>query len=156
LLTASDYEVTRQAAINDIGGLIELIQPLEQQGLLVKRTREQLEMSIEQFTVMERDGLITACVAVIPYIENNMAELACLAVHADYRNAGRGDLMLKFAEDQAESMAMKGLFVLTTQTSHWFRERGFETLKLADLPVKRRSLYNYSRKSRVYYRQLMV
>ncbi len=154
LVTAGDYEVTRQAGIEDIGGIIELIQPLEQQGLLVKRSREQLEMSIEQFYVMERDGLITACVAVIPYPENAMAELACLAVHADYRKAGRGDAMLKFAENQAEGQAMKGLFVLTTQASHWFRERGFETLKLADLPVKRRSLYNYHRISRVYYMSL--
>ena len=95
LVTASDYEVTRQATVDDIGGIIELIQPLEQQGLLVKRSREQLEMSIEQFYVMERDGLITACVAVIPYPENSMAELACLAVHADYRKSGRGDAMLQ-------------------------------------------------------------
>jgi len=154
LVTASDYEVTRQAGIGDIGGIIELIQPLEQQGLLVKRSREQLEMSIKQFYVMERDGLITACVAMIPYPENGMAELACLAVHKDYRKAGRGDAMLKFAENQAQALAMKGLFVLTTQASHWFRERGFETMKLADLPVKRRSLYNYQRQSRVYYRSL--
>ncbi|MFW2440450.1 MAG: amino-acid N-acetyltransferase [Arenicellales bacterium] len=154
LVMASDYEVTRQAGIDDIGGIIGLIQPLEQQGLLVKRSREQLEMSIEQFYVMERDGLITACVAVIPYPENGMAELACLAVHADYRKAGRGDAMLKFAESQAQALTMQGLFVLTTQASHWFLERGFETMKLADLPVKRRSLYNYHRQSRVYFRSL--
>ncbi|NOY16402.1 MAG: amino-acid N-acetyltransferase [Gammaproteobacteria bacterium] len=154
LVTASDYEVTRQAGIEDIGGIIGLIQPLEQQGLLVKRSREQLETSIKRFYVMERDGLITACAAVIPYPENGMAELACLAVHTDYRKAGRGNTMLKFAENQAKALAMKGLFVLTTQASHWFRERGFETLKLTDLPVKRRSLYNYHRKSRVYYRSL--
>ena len=154
LVTASDYEVTRQATIGDIGGIIELIQPLEQQGLLVKRSREQLEISIEQFYVMERDGLITACVAVIPFPENNMAELACLAVHADYREAGRGDEMLQFAEKQAKKLAMSALFVLTTQASHWFRERGFETLELAKLPVKRRSLYNYQRKSMVYFRSL--
>ena len=154
LVTASDYEVTRQATIDDIGGIIELIQPLEQQGLLVKRSREQLEISIEQFYVMERDGLITACVAVIPFPENNMAELACLAVHADYREAGRGDTMLQFAEKQAKKLGMSALFVLTTQASHWFRERGFETLELAKLPVKRRSLYNYQRKSLVYFRSL--
>jgi len=85
-----------------------------------------------------------------------MAELACLAVHADYRKAGRGDALLKFAESQAETQATNGLFVLTTQASHWFRERGFETLKLADLPVKRRSLYNYRRNSRVYLKKLKV
>ncbi len=154
LVTASDYEVTRQAATDDIGGIIELIQPLEQKGLLVKRSREQLEMSIDQFYVMERDGLVTACIAVIPYKENGMAELACLAVHTDYRKAGRGDAMLKYAEVRAEELNMQGLFVLTTQASHWFRERGYEPMKLVDLPVKRRSLYNYNRKSHVYFRSL--
>ena len=154
LLTASDYEVTRQATVDDIGGIIELIQPLEEQGLLVKRSREQLEIAIEQFNVMERDGLITACAAVIPYAENNMAELACLAVHADYRNSGRGDKLLLRAEMQAKKQGLDALFVLTTQASHWFRERGFEIMDLADLPVKRRLLYNYSRKSRVYFRSL--
>jgi amino-acid N-acetyltransferase len=154
LVTASDYEVTRQAGVDDIVGIIDLIQPLEQQGLLVKRSREQLESLIKQFYVMERDGLITACAAVIPYPENNMAELTCLAVHADYRNAGRGEAMLQFAEENARSLSLSGLFVLTTQASHWFRERGFETLKLADLPVKRRSLYNYHRKSWVYLKSL--
>jgi amino-acid N-acetyltransferase len=154
LVTASDYEVSRQATIDDIGGIIELIQPLEEQGMLIRRSREQLEMTIDQFYVMERDGLITACAMLIPYPENNMAELACLAVHADYRNAGRGDSMLQFAEKQALKLGLDALFVLTTQASHWFRERGFETLKLADLPVKRRSLYNYQRNSRVYFRSL--
>lgn len=154
LVTASDYEVSRQATIDDIGGIIELIQPLEEQGMLIRRSREQLEMTIDQFYVMERDGLITACAMLIPYPENNMAELACLAVHADYRNAGRGDSMLQFAEKQASELGLDALFVLTTQASHWFRERGFETLKLADLPVKRRSLYNYQRNSRVYFRSL--
>lgn len=155
LLTASDYEVTRQATVEDIGGIIELIRPLEQQGLLVKRSREQLEISIEQFYVMERDGLITASAAVIPYPENRMAELACLAVHADYQKSGRGDLMLQFAEKKARELDMNALFVLTTQASHWFRERGFETLDLASLPVKRRSLYNYQRRSLVYFRSLV-
>lgn len=154
LVTASDYEVTRQAGVDDIVGIIELIQPLEQQGLLVKRSREQLESLIKQFYVMERDGLITACAAVIPYPENNMAELACLAVHADYRNAGRGDTMLQFAKENTRSLRLSGLFVLTTQASHWFRERGFHLLKLVDLPVKRRSLYNYRRNSRVYYQSI--
>jgi len=84
-----------------------------------------------------------------------MVELACLAVHADYRKSGRGDLMLQYAEKKARELDMNALFVLTTQASHWFRERGFETLDLASLPVKRRSLYNYQRRSLVYFRSLV-
>jgi amino-acid N-acetyltransferase len=151
LITNSAYEVMRPATVDDIGGIIELIKPLEEQGLLVKRSREQLEMSIEQFFVMERDGLVTACAALIPYPENRMAELACLAVHEDYRNAGRGDALLEYALESSLEQGLEAIFVLTTQASHWFRERGFNTLDMAKLPVKRRSLYNYSRNSRVYF-----
>ena len=151
LVTASAYEVTRPATVDDIGGIIELIEPLEEQGLLVKRSREQLEMTIDQFFVMERDGMVTACAALIPYPENGMAELACLAVHEDYRNAGRGDALLDYARKKSMKLGLDAVFVLTTQASHWFRARGFTTLDLPDLPVKRRLLYNYSRNSRVYF-----
>ena len=99
-------------------------------------------------------GLITACAALIPYPENGMAELACLAVHDNYRKSGRGDAMLQFAEKKVRELSMNAIFVLTTQASHWFRERGFEKLEMSSLPVKRRSLYNYHRKSLVYFRNL--
>jgi len=154
LVTAGDFEVTRPARIDDIGGIIELISPLVEQGLLVKRTRETLETSIDQYYVRDRDGLVTACAALLPYQEEGMAELACLAVHEDYRNAGRGDALLEHAEMQARELGLKALFVLTTQASHWFRERGFEPQDVARLPVRKRDLYNYQRNSRVYLKPL--
>jgi amino-acid N-acetyltransferase len=154
LITASGYEKTRPARVDDIGGIIELIEPLEQQGLLVKRSREQLEMDIGNFFVSDRDGLITACAALIPYVEDEMGEMVCLAVHEDYRNAGRGDSLLQDAEARARETGLKAIFVLTTQASHWFRERGFEVLPIEHLPIKKRQLYNYQRKSRVYIKYL--
>ena len=154
LLSAEDFEVTRQASVDDIHGIAELIAPLEAQGLLVKRTREDLEMCIDKFYVMERDGLITACAALISYQDEGLAEMASLAVHPDYRNSGRGDAMLRYAESRAREARAHGLFVLTTQASHWFRERGFVSLELGKLPVKRRQLYNYRRNSRVYFKQI--
>jgi amino-acid N-acetyltransferase len=154
LISSGDYEVTRQANVDDIHGIAELIAPLEEQGLLVKRSREDLEMCIDKFIVMDRDGLVTACAAMIAYPDDGLAEMASLAVHVDYRNAGRGDAMLKHIEHLATDADMQGLFVLTTQASHWFRERGFNSLELGKLPVKRRQLYNYRRNSRVYLKSL--
>ena len=154
LLTAEEFEVTRQAGVDDIHGIAELTAPLEHQGLLVQRGREDLEKCIDKFFVMERDGLVTACAALFIYADEGLAEMASLAVHPDYRNSGRGDAMLRHAEQRARAAAAEGLFVLTTQASHWFRERGFTSLELAKLPVKRRQLYNYRRNSRVYFKQL--
>ncbi|HBE91932.1 MAG TPA: amino-acid N-acetyltransferase [Gammaproteobacteria bacterium] len=156
LISAGEYEVTRQADVDDIHGIAELIAPLEEQGLLVKRSREDLEKCIDKFLVMERDGLVTACAAMITYPNDGLAELASLAVHAEYRNAGRGDALLQHAEQLALTAGIQGLFVLTTQASHWFRERGFDSLDLDKLPVKRRQLYNYRRNSRVYLKSLSV
>ena len=62
-------EQVRRATINDIGGITELIRPLEQQGILVRRSREQLEMEIDKFTIIERDNLTIACAALYPFLE---------------------------------------------------------------------------------------
>ncbi|MGW8310249.1 MAG: amino-acid N-acetyltransferase [Thiogranum sp.] len=149
LVSAELYEGLRAASIDDVGGILKLIAPLEEQGVLVKRSRELLEMEIGYFLVVKRDGMIIACAALYPY-EREVAELACLVVHPDYRSHGRGDSLLRAIEQRARNNGIRRLFVLTTHTSHWFRERGFERADLSSLPVRKRSLYNYQRNSRVY------
>ena len=136
----------REATIDDVGGLLELIRPLEEQGLLVRRSRDLLEQEIDQFSVVERDGLLIACAALYPFPENRTGELACLAVHPDYRHAGHGDTML----ERIARQGLSSLFVLTTRTSHWFQERGFLPCQVADLPQRKAELYNFQRNSKVF------
>lgn len=154
LVTQEPYEQTRTANIDDVGGIIELIEPLEQAGVLVKRSRELLEQEIGLFQVVERDGSIIACAALYPFAREGLGELACLAVHNDYRNAGRGDQLLQIVEQRAGEMGLQGLFVLSTRTSHWFRERGFQPARVERLPKRRRGLYNWQRKSKVFIKPL--
>ncbi len=148
LITADTYEGLRDAGIDDVGGILQLIEPLEQSGVLVRRSREMLEMEIDHFLVVERDGMIVACAALYPY-PGGIAELSCLAVHPDYQRQGRGDQLLAAVEKRAAEQGVRRLFILTTRTAHWFRERGFRSASLSELPVKRRNLYNYQRKSKV-------
>ncbi|MCW8899751.1 MAG: amino-acid N-acetyltransferase [Gammaproteobacteria bacterium] len=150
LITAESFEDIRPAIIEDLAGLIELITPLENEDILVRRSREKLEMEIEHFTVVERDGMIIACAALYPYFQDKVAELACLAVHPDYQRNNRGDQLLKYIERQSKQLGIKQLFVLTTRTAHWFRERGFVSTDIKTLPVKRKSLYNYQRQSKMF------
>ena len=150
LISGDEYEGTRQATIDDVAGILELIKPLEQADVLVRRSREHLEMEIDRFTVIERDGMVIACAALNPFAENNMAELACLAVHPDYQNTARGSALLKFIEHHAKQRGMSQLFVLSTKTSHWFLERGFKKADIKALPMKRIALYNYHRNSKVF------
>jgi len=148
LISAEIYEGLRAASIDDVGGILKLITPLEAEGVLVKRSRELLEMEIDHFLVVRRDGMIIACAALYPY-DDSIGELACLTVHSDYRSRGRGDSLLEAVEHRARHRGMKELFVLTTRTSHWFRERGFKNVDISKLPVKRRDLYNYQRNAKV-------
>lgn len=154
LISGETYEDIRQATIDDVGGILELIAPLEQEGVLVRRERERLEMEIDYFTVVERDGMTIACAALYPFIDDGCGELACLAVHKDYRNQGRGDDLLEYIERQAKGLGIHKLFVLTTRTAHWFQERGFKAASLKDLPVARQELYNYQRRSKVFIKTL--
>ena len=154
LVSGDAYEGTRPATIEDVSNILELIKPLEQQGILVRRSRERLEVEIEQFIVMERDGMTIACAALYTYGESPVAELACLAVHADYQNKGRGEDLLKYVENLARQKKIKQLFVLSTQTSHWFKERGFSESGQEFLPVEKKKLYNYQRNSKVFVKTL--
>lgn len=154
LITADRYDALRRATIDDVGGILELIEPLERDGILVRRSRERLEMEIDHFAVMERDGMIIACSAIYPFPQDRVAELACLAVHADYRREGRAQTLLTMAEQYAVKHGVQRLFVLTARTAHWFLEHGFVEATLADLPVERRAMYNYQRRSKVFIKTL--
>ena len=154
LVDQGQFEQVREAQIEDVGGLLELIRPLEEQGVLVRRSRDLIEHEIAQFSIVERDGLIIACAALYPFPEQATGELACLAVHPDYRHGGHGDVLLERIEKRARILQLGSLFVLTTRTAHWFQERGFQACALEQLPSTKASLYNFQRNSKVFRKTL--
>ncbi|MCG7198230.1 amino-acid N-acetyltransferase [Marinobacter pelagius] len=154
LVSGDTYEQIRQARVEDIGGILELIQPLEEQGVLVRRSREMLETEIDRFVVAERDGTIVGCAALYHYPEESAGELSCFAVDPSYRRAGRGDDILAMIERLARGQGIQKLFVLTTQTEHWFRERGFLPSGVQSLPGPKLASYNSQRNSKVFFKPL--
>ncbi|WP_036801587.1 amino-acid N-acetyltransferase [Photobacterium marinum] len=148
-IVMASAEKTRQAGIDDIGGILALIRPLEQDGILVRRSREQLEQEIGQFTIIERDGLIIGCAALYPFEDEGMAEMACVAIHPDYRDGDRGVILLNKLRQQAKSIGLKQLFVLTTRSLHWFLEQGFYESSVDQLPMAKKALYNFQRRSKI-------
>jgi amino-acid N-acetyltransferase len=154
MVTSETFEGVRPATQADIGGILALIEPLEEQGILVRRPRKMLENDIDRFTVIERDGMVVACAALYPYPDDSIAELACLVVHPDYRTSGRGEQLLQYLERQCDAQGLRRVFVLTTQTAHWFRERGFETCDLDEVPEARRSVYDQQRRSKILLKSL--
>lgn len=154
MLTRTRLEELRAANIDDVGGVLALIQPLEEEGILVKRSRERLETEIDRFSVLVRDGRVIGCVALYTFLEERMGELACLVVDPAYRDSGYGDLLFKHLMKDAKKQKLKQLFALSTRTAHWFLERGFAAATIADLPSEKRELYNYQRKSKVFIKPL--
>jgi amino-acid N-acetyltransferase len=154
MISSAPFDNIRTAGIDDIGGILALITPLEEEGVLVRRSREKLETEIDHFTIMERDGAIIGCAALYPLGSGDTGELACLVVHPDYRNGRIGAALLETLERRSESSGISRLVVLTSHTDHWFRERGFEPADIATLPEEKKSLYNYQRNSKVLVKQL--
>ena len=154
LVAKDDYEQTRSASIDDVGGILELIEPLEREGVLLKRSRELLENEIRQFRIIERDGRIIACAALYPFPEENCGEVACIVSHPDYRGGQRGQRLLQEIEREARVQGLDRVFVLTTQTAHWFLEQGFEERSRDALPAQKQALYNLQRNSKVFFKSL--
>ncbi|MEM9254512.1 MAG: amino-acid N-acetyltransferase [Pseudomonadota bacterium] len=154
LVASDDYEQLRVAAIDDVGGILELIQPLEQEGILLRRSRELLETEIGQFRLLERDGRIIACAALYPFTQEKCGEIACIVSHPDYRGGQRGQRLLAALEAEALRQGLVRVFVLTTQTAHWFIEQGFAEASMDELPAAKQSLYNLQRNSKVFFKAL--
>jgi len=149
LIAQNPYEQARSADINDIASIVELIRPLEDSGALVKRSRERLEEEIGYFSILERDGRVLACAALYPYEAESVGEIACVATHPDYRGTGRARQLLDELIAEAKALSLTHVFVLTTQSTHWFLEQGFEAASLDDLPVEKQQLYNWQRNAAV-------
>jgi amino-acid N-acetyltransferase len=154
MITSAAVQKLRPAKIEDVQGMLALIEPLEAEGTLVKRSRELLEAEIGNFLVVEHDGRIVGCAALYPFPEEKSAEFACLAVAPEYRDGGLGEDLLQACEDRARRSRIRKLFALTTHASHWFLEQGFKAADVAALPSRRQALYNWKRGSKVVLKRL--
>ena len=169
MVTAERWDHVRDAVIDDVGGIIELIAPLQESGALVARSREQLELDIERFVVSERDGAVIACAALHVHAEDAIdeagdavgggtggraAEIACVATHPDYRGEGRADALLALLEQRAREAGATRALLLSTRAGHWFVERGYTETTPAALPGGHRAHYSRQRNSKVYEKAL--
>lgn len=154
MITYENLESLREATIEDVGGILKLIEPLEVDGTLVKRGRELIEREIHYFSVIEHDNVIFGCAALYPFSQERMGEMACLTVNPEVQAQGDGERILKHIEARARASGLNKLFVLTTRATHWFLRRGFIYATVDDLPRDRQHMYNWQRKSSVLIKNL--
>ena len=150
MVYSDNYEAIRPAQLEDVLGIMNLISPLEQKGILVKRSRELLETEIGYFIVMEKDDLIIGCAALYPIPNSTAGELACVAVLKEYQKDGRARKLLDHIEQKGAELALDKIYTLTTRTAHWFIEQGFIESTVDKMPASRKALYNYQRNSKVF------
>ena len=147
-------ESLREATPDDVGGILQLIEPFEKDGTLVKRNRTEIERDVANYTIIEHDGVIFACAALYPYPEAKTAEMAAVTVSPQSQGQGDGEKILKRIEQRARLMGLQSIFVLTTRTMHWFIKRGFQQVDPDWLPEARKRKYNWNRKSVVMVKRL--
>jgi amino-acid N-acetyltransferase len=147
-------ESLREATADDVGGILQLIEPFEKDGTLVKRDRTEIERDADHYTIIEHDGVIFACAALYPYPEGRTAEMAALTVSPQSQGQGDGEKILKRIEQRARAMGLGSIFVLTTRTMHWFIKRGFQPVDPDWLPEARKRKYNWDRRSQVLVKKL--
>lgn len=153
LICNNGAQELRQADIEDVGGILELIKPMEQSGALVQRSRELLETEVANFKVIRLEGMVLACAALYP-MEDHCGEIACIAIHPDYQKRGHGKNLLASLEQEALNKNIHKVFILTTLATHWFIENGFRQVTIDDLPQSKKQLYNYQRNSKVLLKEL--
>ena len=147
-------ESLREASSDDVGGILQLIEPFEKDGTLVKRSRTEIERDIANYTILEHDGVIFACAALYPYPQGQTAEMAALTVSPHSQGQGDGEKVLKRIEQRARAQGLHSIFVLTTRTTHWFLKRGFRQVDPDWLPEARKRKYNWDRRSQVLVKDL--
>ena len=147
-------EELREATADDVGGILQLIEPFEKDGTLVKRDRTEIERDIANYTIIEHDGVIFGCAALYPYPEKRTAEMAAVTVSPQSQGTGDGEKLLKRIEQRARNLGLESIFVLTTRTMHWFIKRGFVVVDPEWLPDARKRKYNWDRRSQVLVKKL--
>ena len=154
MIVDEKLESLREATPDDVGGVLQLIEPFERDGTLVTRDRTEIERDITNYSIIEHDGVIFGCAALYPYPEARTAEMAALTISPQVQGQGDGERILKRVEQRAKAAGLDSIFVLTTRTMHWFIKRGFVEVDPDWLPEARKRKYNWDRKSQVLVKKI--
>jgi amino-acid N-acetyltransferase len=149
MVYGNEYESIRPMKADDIGDVLRLMQPLVEEGILVKRSENELMARQGDFVVYSIDDVVHACGALHDYGEGQ-AEIAAIATNPVYRHLSMGRKIVSYLVEKAERSGMNRVFALTTRTVDWFEQLGFGEVGLDSLPAKKRESYNHARKSRIF------
>lgn len=156
LVHTNEYQAIRKAQKKDVRAIHALVQTSMDNDELMRRSRAEIERTIDDFYVFEIDRNPAACVALHLYAEEGKAELACMYVDPKFENQGIGVKLMGYVEEQAKARGARELFCLSTQAFNYFVQKGgFRLGTPDDLPPSRRDRYERSgRRSHVLTKEL--
>jgi len=149
MIYADEYESIRPIHSRNLPDVLRLMEPLMQEGVLVRRTAEQIQEKKDDYVVFEIDGSIHACGALHDW-GDGQGEIAAVATDPLCAGMNLGRRIVGYLIEKARKSSMRRVFVLTTQTQDWFESLGFCETTVNSLPAQKQQSYDQSRKSKVF------
>ena len=149
MVYADEYESIRGIKSRDIPDILRLMEPLMQQGILIRRKAEDIQNKKEDYAVFVIDSTIHACGALHDWGEEQ-GEISAIATDPNFADIGLGRRIVRYFIDKAKKQNFKRVFVLTTRSQDWFESLSFRESSQETLPEKKRRLYDHNRKSKVF------
>lgn len=148
MVYTGDYEAVRPLKSQDIPDVLRLMEPLMQQGILIRRDAEAIRSKKDDYAVFEIDGSVHACGAL--HLWGSQGEIAAVATEPGFADMGLGRKIVGYLIGRAEKLGLSRVFVLTTRTRDWFEFLGFRESTVESLPEERQKLYDQKRRSKVF------
>jgi len=149
MVYADEYESIKSVRSRDIPDMLRLMEPLMQQGILLRRSAEDIQNKKDDYVAFVIDDHIHACGALHLW-DGEQGEIAAIATDPEYADLGLGRRIVSFLIDRAKKQNLKRVFALTIRTHDWFELLGFSEAAVESLPEKKRRLYDHTRKSKVF------
>ena len=124
----------RGARLEDVPGIYSLLKHYSDLGVLLPRPESDIFNSLRDFYVVEDDGRIVACAALLIYT-SELGEVRSLAVDPGYKHLGLGNRMVNQLESDADKLGLSKLMALTYVVG-FFEKMQFDVVDMSELPEK--------------------
>lgn len=130
----TQYNV-RMAQEADIPAIHSLLEYYAEQGIVLRRSQQDIRNSLRKFFVAESDGEIRGCAALRDF-GNNLLEVRSLVVSPEHQGQGIGGALVgSIVRDVNSKRRQWRIFTLTGQPE-FFSKQGFRTVAHEMFPEK--------------------
>ncbi|MBN1444593.1 MAG: N-acetyltransferase [Candidatus Omnitrophica bacterium] len=126
--------VIRKAKMGDVNHIKRIVNNFAEAGKMLPLSINQIYDRLRNFWVIDLEGKVVGCGA-LKIIWKDLGEIRSIAVSPKYQKKGYGNLLIEKLFEEAGSMDIKKVFVLT-YIPPFFEKLGFERIQKSKLPHK--------------------